>query len=225
MVEHLISLGAEVNIPRCPPLNWAIGSLNEFDAVEKVRVLINAGADPNQSFNGEFALNTAAKYQDYGLEIIKILLEAGADFKAISPNGRDVAAQAVKYFNLSVLNYFLEKFPDLLFRSQTGISLSLYIIDADVFTDSLIRQRTETLSFLLSAGISVDEVDAAGRTLLHFAALIEDSYLIQDLIKFGADPSIRDRSGQLPLDIASRGALFGHPAYYALKDITDNWED
>jgi ankyrin repeat protein len=77
---------------------------------------------------------------------------------------------------------------------------------------------------LLSAGGQVDTPDSNGRTPLHWAAMLSTpaitngssmglsefffAILAEDLLEKGADPSIRDRFGKTPADLArEKGAI------------------
>jgi Ankyrin repeat len=51
---------------------------------------------------------------------------------------------------------------------------------------------------LLSAGLSVNQRDKAGRTPLHRATSARNEYAVAALLEAGADPSLRDNAGRLP---------------------------
>jgi len=57
---------------------------------------------------------------------------------------------------------------------------------------------------LLRAGARIDHPDAAGGTALHWAVRAGQAPYADVLLKGRADQSIRDRSGETPLDIANR---------------------
>ncbi len=58
-------------------------------------------------------------------------------------------------------------------------------------------------AFILADTQSVNEPDADSYTPLHIAAMNADEKMIKLLLKHGADPSIQDNTGRLPLHIAA----------------------
>ena len=57
---------------------------------------------------------------------------------------------------------------------------------------------------LLRAGARIDHPDVSGGTALHWAVRAGQTPYAEVLLKGRADQSIRDQSGEAPLDIANR---------------------
>lgn len=67
--------------------------------------------------------------------------------------------------------------------------------------------QTTILEQMLVDGIDLDEADASGRTLLHWAVETDLPDAVALLLRSGADPSIRDRKGRTALRIAKQRKL------------------
>lgn len=89
MVKYLISLGAEVNLPKgfMPPLNQAVLSGH----TEIVKCLIEKGANVNQKYDWSALIEAARNDR---VEIVKILIKAGADVNARAYDGWTVLMAA-----------------------------------------------------------------------------------------------------------------------------------
>jgi len=57
---------------------------------------------------------------------------------------------------------------------------------------------------LLKSGLDVNMQDEKGRTLLFYATSAKNEYLVRKLIKAGADRSIKDYVGILPIDLVDK---------------------
>ena len=92
MVKYLISLGAEVNLPKgfYPPLNPAV--INGH--LEIVKYLIEKGANVNQKSDWSALIEAVRNNR---LEIVKILVKAGADVNARAYDGWTVLMTAAGY--------------------------------------------------------------------------------------------------------------------------------
>lgn len=94
---------------------------------------------------------------------------------------------------------------------QQILELNIVRLDAKDHTGTTCLHRAaqdasnETFGLVLeeyrSRGLNIDEVDAKGRTALHYAAM-NGPYAVQRLLLGKADQKIRDDDGQLPLDMA-----------------------
>lgn len=82
---------------------------------------------------------------------------------------------------------------------------------APAWTQSLVEVVREGnrngVEHLLSAGVSIDEVDAQGRTALHAAVIANELRIAEVLIRNGATLATRDGMGRQPLHCARTGPL------------------
>lgn len=93
---------------------------------------------------------------------------------------------------------------------------------------SLEDRRVRTLDALVRSGVAdLNAVDGAGRTLLHIEAARDwerrGPEEICDLLRHGADPTIRDRHGRSPLDVFTQADfdLFSSPGRTPTRQT--NW--
>ncbi|HVY66061.1 MAG TPA: ankyrin repeat domain-containing protein [Gammaproteobacteria bacterium] len=169
-----------------------VGTLTSADIV---KALLAHGANPNAELTspiiqrqhtfGDFTLGKgatpllrAAKSGD--IELVKMLVGAGADVKHTMPNG----ATALMYA------------AGLGWRNGSPIAPSF-----DQGTDA---EAVETIAYLMKQGLSLGAQDKDGNTALHAAIMGRASdmiitYLVKDA---GADLTVRNAKGQTPLGAA-----------------------
>ena len=77
--------------------------------VERTRVLLEQGANPNQkALDGEPPLHYAAMFEKSG-EAVKMLIEKGADPEATNKHGLTPIMYAARYRNIPALSFLIEK--------------------------------------------------------------------------------------------------------------------
>lgn len=107
-------------------LGLAMRQLRETPKEQQVlRVLLEAGADPNQSAQYEYPLGVAIQMSDEaGQEPIKLLLDAGADLKQIDTFGRPVFHSVIGMnTNLETLGLLLDRGADVNAMTKQGETL------------------------------------------------------------------------------------------------------
>jgi uncharacterized protein len=169
-----------------------------LDAVDAVRLVLERGADPNARLKkpilqrqhtfgdgtlgaGATPLMRAAKSGD--IEIVRMLLAAGADPKATLPNGTTALMLAA----------------GLGWRNGSPLAPSY-----DQGSDA---EAVETLELLLSLGLDLKATNEAGDTALHAAVGGRGSEaIVHFLLERGADPKAENKRQQTPLSIAEARA-------------------
>jgi ankyrin repeat protein len=165
---------------------------NELTSMDVIKALLAQGADVNAQLTrqqpyrvkldrgddtvlaaGTTPLLRAAKAGDY--EVVKMLLEKGADAKLSTRNGVNP---------LMVAAGVGTKEEDTTGRHKT---------QEDVI---------ETIKLCLAAGLDINAADNRGETALHGAALMGYDKVAGFLIQHGAKVDARDRRGFTPLDAA-----------------------
>jgi cytohesin len=175
-----------------------VGLLGAADAV---RLLLEHGADANAALKkpilqrqhtfgdgtlgaGATPLLRAAKSGD--VELVRMLFSAGADPKAILPNGTTALMLAA----------------GLGWRNGSPLAPS-YDQGSDL-------EAVETLELLLSLGLDLHATNDAGDTALHAAVGGRGSAaIVRFLLERGADPAAQNKRQQTPLSIAEARASDG----------------
>ncbi len=170
-----------------------------LDAVDVVRLLLDQGADPNAALKkpilqrqhtfgdgtlgaGATPLMRAAKSGD--IEVVRMLLAAGADAKRTLPNGTTALMLAA----------------GMGWRNGSPLAPSY-----DQGSDA---EAVETLELLLSLGLDLQAANEAGDTALHAAVGGRGSEaIVRFLLERGADPLVPNGRQQTPLSMAeARGS-------------------
>ncbi len=172
-------------------LHFAVekGNMAEVDKLLR----IGAKAD-QQDNNGETPLFIAVRLSN--MPMIEKLLAHGATFKMKDDNGISPFDAAIEQGSTE----YLDKLKELgacveLPANETRTALHT-AIDKDA--------NASILGYLVGQGISVNAKDDAGRTPLHFALEKGNHAAIEELLKLGADPVLRDNQLETPLYVASR---------------------
>ncbi|XP_062568578.1 uncharacterized protein LOC134230755 [Saccostrea cucullata] len=194
---------------------------------DTVQLMIDCGADVNTSTEiGTTPLMESVFRRRR--DIVEILLKAGAN-----PNQTDIFGQSCifrVYTNdcFELLNQYGTNFyiKDKFGRSPIT-NVALYTPEDLPQSNIVLSQNFSKYSPLfekfLEVGVSCNEVDKHGSSLLHYGAWYGDSTMIKTLIQHGADLNMFDFNGYSPLDLAK---YVGNDTIYSLlgglDDGTDN---
>lgn len=144
------------------------------------------------------ALRTAAL--DGDLELVKALLNAGADPKCTDRDGDSVLMLAVASANADVVEFLLRAGLNVSDPNHDG-QTPLIVAGA--------TGRAKIVSLLLKAGADKNAADARGMTALMLAAENADTAgAVDALLQAGADPNLKDNQGRTALQIAERAHKF-----------------
>jgi ankyrin repeat protein len=164
-------------------LGEALQGAVENGSVERVRVLLAGGADPNgrglhPAFRGRTAVQGAVRT---GVpEIVELLVGAGADLSTVDPleaflghclTPDRAAVAAARAADPTILDRAREKEPGLVGRAAE-------------------LSRTGAFAFLVELGWDVNHRERT--TALHGAAWRGDADAVRALLALGADPTIED---------------------------------
>lgn len=169
--------------------------------VEKARAGLDAGLDVNlRSAKGMTPLMAAVWTGDHD-EVVRLLLERGADLAAVQPSSGWSA---------------------LTFAAVNGRSRSLALLSADPRARRLAKSDWKALHYavqyrspdgvraLLALGAAPDALDDGGRTALHRAVGKSDASMVALLLDGGARPDVADPAGETPLHVAATRAHAGN---------------
>lgn len=188
IVERLLPLGHSVNAEdgkkRTPLIYAARGGHTDM-----VRFLIGCDADLNVvSENKVTATHIAALNGKH--ELLKLLLEAGADLRlGISSPLR----QAASFGRLECVI--------LLLRHGADIH-EVNAIDMTALHAACLGGHTEIVRLLLSSGAKIEARSKLGLTPLHCAAMNGMVEVVEVLLQAGANKRVRDLLGKTPLEDA-----------------------
>lgn len=179
----------------------SLGAAALHDAVwsgrlEIVRVLLEAGANPNITHleAGSTPLDYAAVKNE--LDIAQLLLDHGADARAVNRNGSTALHLAAARGYTSVARLLLDHGASIVALDSSGSS---------PLDEAAWKGFADTCSLLLDRGASVNAANPeTGKTPLNEAASNGQVKAVRLLLSRGADASIADKSGATPLENAAR---------------------
>lgn len=215
-VELLLVKGADPNAKSKADVTALMLAIGQ---VEKVRLLLAKGAQVNaQSKQGYTALSLAAN-REGSAEVIKVLLDHGAELPAINLLGA-----AARSGDLRVMRMLLEKGADPNDRNnldgeapatEKRVSIRNARPSApQVFVPALnpggtplmyaaLSGNTEAIKLLLAKGADVNARNKLNRTALMFAALSADSGAVKLLLEKGAAVNLTNELGYTALMYAA----------------------
>lgn len=129
------------------------------------------------------------------LEILKLLIDAGADVNA--RNNFDATALLWAARDSEKARLLIERGADVNAQSKQGRT--------PLMVASLRRGGSAIVALMLAKGADVNLRSGRGETALALAASVGDAETVKLLLTKGADPNIPDRTGATPINRASSG--------------------
>jgi len=212
IIEELLHAGANANDQKFGGLT-ALSYAVRIDSTNIIRILLKAGANPNikDVFNNTsllyaVALETFEPSCKPRLEVVRMLLDAGADINAA---GMALTQRPPLFFalpksnkpkpeDLVILQELLDRKANIHVTTSGGIPL---------FNDVVQRGSLEVVRMFLAAGANVNAQATSGAaehtpTALHTAAERGLPDIAEELLDAGADSSIKNNLGQTPVQYA-----------------------
>lgn len=191
--------------------------------IKNVRLLLNAGADPDmEDEDGATLLGIMASLGF--LDVIKVLLENGADINTRSDvTGYTPLYVAVMRNNQRVVDYLVQKGADVSIRNKAGMNpfiaacwsedvalvniLINYAADKEIeeglFFACTNNKTDKIIKILIQKNVNINvKYPPFSLTSLHFACLYGNVQMAQTLLKAGADPIAETVNGVTPVEIA-----------------------
>jgi quinoprotein dehydrogenase-associated probable ABC transporter substrate-binding protein len=204
-IKFLIEKGAEINKPDSQ--GWtplANAARQRKDKI--VKVLLDAGADPNIASNGMTPL-IAAAMRDH-VASVKVLAENGADVEEPGPQGFRPLALAIAEQRYEVAKALMEAGADVSIASGADgltplmlIAAQMAAADGAMFVPGSTRP-IDVAKGLIDRGANVNAQAKNGTTALMVAATHNNPPMIGLLMEAGADANLKNDRGQTARDVA-----------------------
>jgi ankyrin repeat protein len=203
MVDLLLARDAPINAR-----NLA-GATALFFAAERghtliAQRLIERGADVELVGRGGVSPVAAAAYAGNDV-IVEALLAHGADERASDETGKPPIVYAAAGARLDIVKRLLARNIDINARYPNDLTLLMWASGPDEKAPE--AQAIKVVSYLLDAGAHIDDRDARGRTALMIAAEGSHAEIANLLLARGADPSLKDKAGNLAADLTILSSL------------------
>ncbi len=143
---------------------------------------------------------------------VKVLLREGASVNASTRSGLTALSLAIMHGHDEIALLLMAHGASLGARDRTGYLREMTPGNSPAYY-AAVYGRTRVLKAMLERGISPNERDRNGRTLLMLAAENGHRDTVQMLLQHGADPNARSALGESVLDTARRS---GDPELIAM---------
>lgn len=133
-------------------------------------------------------------------EIVKLLLDHGADFTDTGERGETCLMAASRYNLLATCRLLVERGSDVYETDDQG----RYAMHACAIS---FYDTTSVISYLLNEAGKADDVnlrDFHERTPLHAAVAVQNTPVVRTLLAHGADVSAKNDTGKTPLQLADQ---------------------
>jgi len=188
--------------------------------VDRVRWLLDAGADSEAriedgNLGSATPLILAAFSSPENAPVVRLLIERGADVRAVSGAGQTALATAAEHGEPEICAALLDAGApvDLRIAASLGdtarvrdlLDAGASVHDRDAYRGApplyfaAQQNHAEVIALLLDAGAALDDRNAAGDTALHVASSAGALAAVEALLARGADVRATGRGGDTPL--------------------------
>ncbi|MDO5582135.1 MAG: ankyrin repeat domain-containing protein [Planctomycetia bacterium] len=182
--------------------------LIEKNEADKVRLILEHDDGSNAKFvmsNGWTPAFTAVKMGN--LEVLKMLLEKGANLQTTAIDGMNLLQYACFKGNREIVQFLLEKGLNPNMRGTNNTPAYFYSCG-----------KPEILKMMLKHGADVSLRNNVKGTAMHFAAANGALESVRLLVEAGADANAKDNNGETPQVIARAGGFKAVVEYF--KNLT-----
>lgn len=169
---------------------------SDQERADIARLLLEYGADVNHiSFSTASASALAALYN--WTELTKVLLKANPSTDQLGRASALMVAAAAGHFE--IVKLWSEK-QDMLHAKDHHGRTALHYATFEIVKDRVAQERL--VRYLLEAGIDVNVRSKGGNTALHNVVESNDYLIVKTLLKYGADPAIKNQRNQTTEELA-----------------------
>lgn len=214
LVEYMLSKGAKTSVSGkygFSPLHHAAYSKTK-ESLEIVKLLVEKGANVNASSDEGYTPLILAGYNEVnGFEIIKFLVSKKAKINAKTKEGCNVGMACARLLNPEIYKFLAENGFNFNAKDENGYNTLLSFIDSitcplydyiDAYLKLLDKKNeiTQIIDFLATK-TNINSTSKLKQTALHLAcnSLIDDTTVIEALIKNGANVNILDVLHRTPI--------------------------
>jgi uncharacterized protein len=192
-VKRLLEEGANPNATIESPIRpvtplWIAVATDDSEALE---LLFKFHAEPKE-VQGQTLVGLAAMFN--ASHVLPVLIRQGVPVKIQGPYLNTPLDLAASNGNYKIASQLLSAGADPNIRNSESNSNSLF--------HAVYGSNDSVSLLLLSHGADFQTPDNEGNTVLHIASKKCDSVLVRSLISMGANPTVRNKEGQTPLDVA-----------------------
>ena len=179
--------------------------------LECVRVLLEAGSDPNALKRADWTPLMLACTRD-NLDIVKLLVESGGKLYLKNKDGWNSFMIACRHGNVSILKYHLEVDYTVCECVSNNGRLPIHT--------AAINNQHRSLVFLLNnCKVDINQQDVCGVTAIMDACRLHDTTIMSLLLTAGARTDILDRLGRTVLHSAAQAG--SHECIHVLSKRTE----
>ncbi len=209
IIEHFLAKGVNVNQADeegNTPFMYAAGSNRDLPVLE---LLLSKTSNINQAnAKGETALTSAVRGNSP--EVVKFLLDKGADAKVVNNKGENLLAYLVQSYPSSEGRGGFGAKPEdfdakLKLLQEKGVSATAPQKNGNtLYHLAILKNDLGLLKRLQPLGIDINAKNAEGITVLHKAAMMaKDDAILKYLISAGADKNAQTNFKETAFDLAS----------------------
>ena len=193
-IDHLIACGADCNVrdeSGWTPLMEAVYQ----GRLPLVQILVNHMAEIDaQSSDGNTALMIACitGYTD----VVQYLTSVGANIGLRCQRGNTALHYAILYRRFDIVLHLLDLGADPNCQNEEK--------DTPLLIAAKNRECLDNITLLIERGANVNMVDASGSTALFYLAYKGDTEVVVYLLKQGADVTLKNNRGTMPLEIIQK---------------------
>ena len=213
IVKELLHHGADSNVAYPHDGGTVLHHACRFNFLPIFQYLLKTvKCNPNEKNDaGESPLHIATVWKDGSFELVKELIEGGADPNVQDNDGNTLLHYACKNVGLKIsmscFNYLLDcKMCDPNIKNRDG-STPIHLINQG-------PKRLSVIDEMISKRANIHQPDGNSDTLLHKACKAGESETVIHLLGLKCDPNSMNKAGQTPLQVIP----LSHPSAISIID-------